>query len=142
MAREFATNMAGELTPIATTGVASRRFHLNVADDEACLRGRRPSAARLRRLDEREARRAAVGLYPAVEARTPAGVAGAAVAAHLNKSQKCVLVAVDAHFDQRLGLAGRVPFAPKRAARARPIMEDAGRERCSQCSLVHVSDHQ
>ena len=43
-------------------------------------------------------------------------MAGAAVAAYVDESQKGVLVAVDPHFDQRLGLAGCVSLAPQRAA--------------------------
>ena len=66
-------------------------------------------------------------------------MAGAAVAADVDESKKGVLVAVDPHFDQRLGLAGRVALAPQSAARPRPIVDDSGRQRRPQSGLVHVA---
>ena len=54
-------------------------------------------------------------------------MAGAAVAADLDKGDKRVLVAVDPHLDEPLGLAGGVALAPERTARARPVMDHAGR---------------
>src|SRR5580704_11857933 len=69
-------------------------------------------------------------------------MASPAVAADGDESEKGVLVAIDAHFDQRLGLAGCVSLAPQSAARARPIMDGARRQRLPQSRLVHVSDHQ
>jgi hypothetical protein len=95
-----------------------------------------------RRFDEREPSRLSVSLNPAVEAGSPTGMASAAVAADGDESQKGVLVAIDAHFDQRLGLAGCVSLAPQGAARARPIMDDPCRQRLLQSGLVHMRNHQ
>ena len=86
--------------------------------------------------------RAAVPLDPAIEARPPAGMTGAAVAGDGDERQKGVLVAVDPHFDQGLGLARGVALAPQRPARARPVMDDSGGQRRLQSGLVHMRHHQ
>ena len=70
------------------------------------------------------------------------GVTRSAVAADGDESKKGVLVAIDPHFDQRLGLAGCVSLTPQSAARARPIMDDPGCERRPQSGLVHMRNHQ
>jgi NifU-like protein involved in Fe-S cluster formation len=69
-------------------------------------------------------------------------MAGAAVAGDGYEREKRVLIAVDSHFDERLGLARRVALAPQAPARARPVMDDSGQERRAQSGLVHVGDHQ
>ena len=52
-----------------------------------------------------------------------------------------VLITVDAQFDQCLGWPDVSPFRHK-ASRGRPVVDDAGRKRRPQCSLVHVGEHQ
>jgi hypothetical protein len=49
---------------------------------------------------------------PAVKARAAPGVAGAAVAADFHEREKGVLIAVNSHLDEPLGLTGRIAFAP------------------------------
>ena len=74
------------------------------------------SAAGLSILNECEPESGPVDLDPTIETGATAGMAGAAVAAHLNKGDERVLIAVDPHFDEALGLAGGVAFAPERPA--------------------------
>src|SRR5215470_14950328 len=79
--------------------------------------------------------------HRAVEARTPAGVAGAGTGL-LDLDPHCVLVAIDPHLDDALRVAGRFTLAPERAARAAEIPGLAARDGSLQGVRVHVGDHQ
>ena len=100
------------------------------------------SAGWIIRFDKGETRSCGAGLDSAIEARATAGVAGAAVAADLDEGEKGVLIAVDPQLDEPLGLAGGVALPPQRAARAGPVVDDAGLERRLERLGVHVRDHQ
>src|SRR5438270_7406628 len=82
------------------------------------------------------------GRDPPVEARAPAGVAAAAVAADPDLQEDGVLVAVDAYLDDALNLPARRPFAPKLGPRARPIPGLPGLERLGERRRVDMGDHQ
>ena len=66
----------------------------------------------------------------------------AAIALRLDLHQDGVLVAVCAHLDDMLHLAGRVALAPEFAARARPVVCHARLQRELEALRVHVGDHQ
>src|SRR4051812_16489737 len=90
------------------------------------LRNRRPSfaidGARIEqavRVDKGQADLAAPAFHLAVEAGASAGVAGRA---HLlDADPDRVLVAVGAHLDHALGLAGALALPPQRVARAAEV---------------------
>ena len=68
-------------------------------------------------------------------------MAGAAIAPNLDEGEKGVLIAVDAHLQEPLDLARRVPLPPEFSARAGPVMDDSGVERRLQRRGVHMCDH-
>src|SRR5262249_17715622 len=75
-----------------------------------------------------------------IEARAPAGVAGAG-AVLLDLDPDRVLVAVDAHLDDALGVAGLLALAPELAARAAEV---PGITRCNGARerfRIHMRDH-
>ena len=76
-----------------------------------------------------------------VEARAPAGVAGAR-AQLLDLEPERVLVAIDAQLDDALDVAGAFALLPQRLARAAEIPGLAGLDRSWQRLGVHVRDHQ
>ena len=53
-----------------------------------------------------------------------------------------VLVAIDAHLDDALGVAGRLALLPQRAARAAEVPGLAGGDGFRQRLRIHVRDHQ
>jgi hypothetical protein len=53
-----------------------------------------------------------------------------------------VLVAIGAHFDDTLGVAAFLAFAPKTSARARPVMRFPRLDGAGERVRVHVSEHQ
>ncbi len=69
-------------------------------------------------------------------------MAGLAIAADCDLQQDRILIAVDIHFLDRLHLSGRVTLAPEFAARARPVMHDAGGQCPVERCLVHIGHHQ
>src|SRR5829696_7426202 len=77
-----------------------------------------------------------------VEAGAAAGMAAAAVAADPDLEPKGVLVAVDAHLDDGLGLAAGGALAPQLAPQARPIPRLAGLNGSGERLTVHVGYHQ
>src|SRR5918999_1064152 len=78
----------------------------------------------------------------AVEAGAAAGVAAAAVPADPDLQPKGVLVAIDAHLGDRLGLSAGRPFAPEFLAGAGPIPGLPGLDGLGERLGVHVRDHQ
>src|SRR5262249_58047984 len=79
--------------------------------------------------------------HRAVEARAPAGVAGAGTLL-LDPDPHRVLVAIDAHLDDALRVAGGFAFAPKGSTGAAEIPRLPGRDRLLQRLRVHFGDHQ
>src|SRR5580693_4119800 len=78
--------------------------------------------------------------HRAIKTRAAAGVAGAGDLLDLDPDR--VLVAVDAHLDDALGVAGGLALLPQRAPRAAEI---PGLPRCDglrQRLGIHVRDHQ
>lgn len=67
-------------------------------------------------------------------------MAGAACLAH--PQQHGVLVAIHAHFDNILRMAGRFTLDPQFAARARPVGRPARRQRRGQRLGIHPGQHQ
>jgi hypothetical protein len=60
----------------------------------------------------------------------------------VDQQQQGVAVAVDAKFLQVLHLAGRLSFAPQRAAAAAEIADTAGGQRFRHRIAVHPGEHQ
>ena len=113
------------------------RIRLASAFPRRAPASRRPSRPRRAR-----ARARAVGLDPAIEARTAAGVAGPAVAADLDQRQQRVLVAIDPQLDEPSG-SGRTCRPCARACRASatnngrrrsPASSPAPRRSCGRAS--------
>src|SRR3954452_2094730 len=77
-----------------------------------------------------------------IKAGMPAGVAGAAIAAHTYLDPDRVLVAIDPHFFDGLDLAAGGALVPKLPPRARPIPGLAGLDGSGQSLAVHMSHHQ
>src|ERR1700687_6000330 len=77
--------------------------------------------------------------HRAIKTRSAAGVTGARHLLDLDPHR--VLVAVDAHLDDTLSVAGRLALLPQRTARAAEIPRLAGRNGFCQRFGVHVGDH-
>ena len=94
------------------------------------------------RVAEFERHRAALAeRHHAVEARAPAGVAGAG-AVLLDPDPHRVLVAVDPHLDDALHVAGGLALPPQLAARAAEKPGLAGLDGLRKRLGVHMGDHQ
>src|SRR5262245_25646284 len=79
--------------------------------------------------------------HRAIEAGAPAGMAGPRP--HLlDLDPDRVLIAVDAHLDHALHVAGALPLAPERPARAAEVPGLPGRDRPLKRLRVHVRDHE
>src|SRR6202158_1227087 len=99
---------------------------------------------RLLRVAELERDRAAAfraERHRAVEAGSAPGVTGA-LTRLLDLDQDHVLIAVDPHLDDALGVAGGFPLAPQHFPRAAEVPGFAGRNGLDQRLRVHVGEHQ
>src|SRR5215470_14461505 len=79
--------------------------------------------------------------HHAIEARAPAGMAGAG-ALLLDLDPDRVLVAVNAHLEDALGVAGLLALAPQLLARAAEVPGVTGCDGARKRLGVHVRDHQ
>src|SRR5580704_834345 len=78
--------------------------------------------------------------HRAIKARAAAGVAGAGDLLDLDPDS--ILVAVDAHLDDALSVAGSLALLPQCAPRAAEIPSLAGGDGFCQRLRIHVRDHQ
>src|SRR3954447_12300873 len=79
--------------------------------------------------------------HHAIETRAPAGVAGTGTLL-LDLDPDRILIAIDAHLDDALGMAGFLALAPELLARAAVVPGVAGRNGLSKRLRIHMRDHQ
>src|ERR1700742_4357887 len=91
-------------------------------------------------IDKGQLRATLAAINLAVKARAAAGVAGGADL--LDPDPDRVLVAVQAHLDHALGVAGGLALAPQRIARAAEVPGVAAFDGLAQRLGIHVRDHQ
>lgn len=60
----------------------------------------------------------------------------------IDHEQKAVLIAIEAHLDQFLCVAGSVSLAPERTARPRPVDYSSLFQRFGNALRVHPCEHQ
>jgi hypothetical protein len=85
---------------------------------------------------------AAFGIHDPVKAGWPAGMAGGFRLWHFNRYKKAILIAIDAHVGDFLGLAAGGALMPEFAPAAGPEMGFAGGEGQIEGFAVHPGHHE